>query len=220
MIRKRRPQKETPGEVQGRDLFQTPYYATDIIVPYIPTPQVWEPAAGEGMMVARLRQKGFSVFASDIRSFPGNTIIDFLKVDPADPRFTITPKPSRTDTTEFFKRCINFLKRKPAPPPYTIVTNPPYSIKRKFFNKCIELGVPFALLISGDYCQWTIDAVRLHGCEKVIPTSRINYITPTGLSEANGHSSFFHSYWLTRFFNIGKSELFIELTKETRLNVS
>lgn len=58
----------------GRDLCQTPDYALDPIVPYLYAMQerlgrqliVWEPAAGEGLLVGYLRDLGFAVVAGDI----------------------------------------------------------------------------------------------------------------------------------------------------------
>lgn len=189
MIRQRLPQKTTLNRSQPRDLFQTPDYAVDLLVPFIPKEirGIWECAAGEGKIVHRLRWYGYDVYPSDIRP----------------------------DLVATLQR--NFLQAVVCTS--AIITNPPFSLKRHFFLKCIELDVPFALLISGDYSLWTIDAIRKYGCEKIVPDHRIDYITPTGLSGANGHSSYFHSYWLTRYFNLGKSETFVELTKEMKRNI-
>lgn len=92
-------------------------------------------------------------------------------------------------------------------------------MKRKFFKKCIEYDLPFALLISADYSLWTINAIRKYGCEKLIPDHRIDFITPTGKSGATGNTSYFHSLWLTRYFDLGKSETFVDLTKEMKENI-
>ncbi len=199
MIKQRLPQKETLDKSQPRDLFQTPNYATELLVPFIPKniKYIWEVSAGEGKIVNVLKKHGYEVLASDIRDdLPNIEIYNFL-----------------TDNDELFTA----LKDKSA-----IITNPPYSSKRKFFQKCIEYELPFALLLSADYNKWGIDAVRKYSCIKIVPDSRINFITPTGLSEVTGHSSYFHSFWLTRFFikPEGKqTEVFVELTKEMRKNV-
>jgi hypothetical protein len=42
--------------------------------------------------------------------------------------------------------------------------------------------VPFALLVPADYSGWIIDAIRNDGAEKIIPTRRIDYITPNILT--------------------------------------
>ena len=191
MIKQRLPQKGTLDHFQPRDLFQTPNYAVDLLVPFIPKniDRIWEPAAGEKKISNRLEHYGFRVSSTDIRVSTNVFYHNFL-VDPCDPLVA-----------------------------QAIVTNPPYSLKIKFFKKCIEFDLPFALLISGDYSFWTIDAVRKYGCEKIVPDHRIDYITPTGLSGASGHSSYFHSYWMTRYFGLGRSETFVELTKEMKKNI-
>jgi hypothetical protein len=165
-----------------------------LLIPFIPKSVriVWECAAGEKKIANVLSEYDYNVLSSDIRD---NLLVSKLNF--------LTEKCS-----------LNCESREVA-----IITNPPYSLKRQFFNKCIELNATFALLISGDYSLWTIDAVRKYSCEKIVPDHRINFITPTGLSEATGHLSYFHSYWLTRYFGLGKSETFVELTKKMRKNI-
>lgn len=189
MIRQRLPQKATLDRSQPRDLFQTPNYAVDLLYPFIPL----------GTDDIWECAAGEGRIVQRLRHYGYN-------VFPSDIR------PGLPHVVE-----MNFLNVKEAF--NTIITNPPYSLKVQFFKKCVEFNVPFALLISGDYSLWTIDAVRKYGCEKIVPDHRIDYITPTGLSGANGHSSYFHSYWLTRYFGLGQSETFVELTKEMKRNI-
>lgn len=99
-----------------------------------------------------------------------------------------------------------------------IVINPPYSIKKKFYDMCMWHGLKFALLIPADYTQWVINAIQSNGCAKLTPTSRINFITPSGLDESNGHTARFHSLWLTRRL-IRETEKFVTLTKEERKDI-
>lgn len=192
MIKPRKPQKETPLEKQGRDFFQTPNYATELLIPFIPKTikQVWEPACGEKKIVNVLKSHGYLVIGSDIAG--DNNLWNFLSTDDL--------------SSMMFKD------------ESAIITNPPYSLKIKFYKRCVEYGVPFALLISGDYSQWNIKAV-MDGCEKIIPTKRIDYITPSGLSGATGNTSYFHSYWLTKGFGLGRSETIVELTKKMKDNI-
>jgi hypothetical protein len=235
-------QAQSLTEVSERDTFQTPNYATDIIVPFLQTMRanrIWECAAGLRKIVNRLEYYGFSCVATDL-SYEDS--LNFL-----DGEFI----PFHVDA---------------------IVTNPPFSIKRKFFEKCVYYSKPFALLIPADYSGWTIDAVKTWGCEKIIPTRRIDYITPNTLrriwegevwelyvykkSETlkefkernivgwnqmlNEHidhcnyesiydapaellrkysSSYYHSMWLTWGFNIGRTEAFVELSNEDKFNI-
>ena len=179
---------KNPQKAGGRDLFQTPNYATDLLIPYLSdlNPQrIWECAVGKGKIAERLMHHGFSVFGTDISY----------------------PKP------------FNFLTDLYTNPLDCIVTNPPFSLKRKFYEKCKEYGVPFALLIPADYSGWIIDAIRKDGAEKIIPTRRIDYITPTGLSGASGHTAYYHSMWLTLGFSLGRTETFVELTNKMKENI-
>jgi len=184
-------QKENLVAVSGRDSFQTPNYATDLLVPFLKKIRssydkpseftIWECASGNGRMENRLHEHGFEVFGTDL-----STGFNFL-----------------TDHTDLFD---------------CIVTNPPYSLKKKFYDKCLEYEVPFALLIPADYSGWVIEALQ-NGAEKIIPTRRIDFITPTGKSGATGQSANFHSLWLTFGFCLGRSETFVELTQEMKRNI-
>lgn len=180
------PQSETPNEVSGRDLFQTPNYAVDILMPFIRQlhlrESIWECAAGLGKIVKRLSDHNYFAVGTDLKDG-----FNFL-----------------TDSPEFKFGCI--------------VTNPPFSLKRKFYEQCRSYDVPFALLIPADYSGWIIKAVQ-EGAEKIIPTRRIDYITPTGLSGAGGHTSYYHSMWLTWGFCLGRTETFVELTNEMKKNI-
>lgn len=144
------PQKKDLVGLSGRDQFQTPNYATDIIVPYLKERkffapdynlETWEPAAGLGKIVKRLAFWGLSVFGTDL--------LDGVN-------FLTDPAPQVVDC---------------------IVTNPPFSLKQEFYEMCLGYKVPFALLIPADYAVWVIQAVK-DGAEKIIPTRRIDYITP------------------------------------------
>lgn len=187
VLERRKPkkqQKENLTAVDGRDTFQTPNYAVDLLIPHLtwlshPNFRIWECASGQGKIVDRLEENGFSVFGTDLQHTPS---VNFL-YDVAPMKFDC------------------------------IVTNPPFSLKRKFYFKCLDYQKPFALLIPADYSGWLIDAVNRDGCEKIIPTRRIDYITPNGNSGKSSASQF-HSMWLTWGFNLGKSETFVELPIE------
>jgi hypothetical protein len=52
-----------------RDAYQMPAWVTDAIVPYLRSlgvTNVWEPAAGDGQIVAALRNNGFGAIGTDI----------------------------------------------------------------------------------------------------------------------------------------------------------
>lgn len=238
------PQKEDLEGLSGRDQFQTPNYAIDLIVPYLkekkvlnPDFKIWEPAAGLGKIVKRLGDKGLDVFGTDLQ-----TGVNFLTAE----------------SPEWFE---------------CIVTNPPFSLKRKFYERALGYGVPFALLIPADYSTWVIQAIK-DGAEKIIPTRRIDYVTPNVLVRIREgelwdsvkwqykdyenyidfkekdpetwdfllekhkefcnwdsiykvpamflkkySSSYYHSMWLTRGFGLGKTETFVDLTNADKLNI-
>jgi len=240
-------QKEDLENVHGRDLFMTPNYATELLVPFLdellpmnPAKEfvVWECAAGQKKMANVLESKGYKTVATDLS----------------------------------YDESFNFLKDEPIFDFNVVVTNPPFSLKKKFYDKCVEIGKPFALLIPADYSGWIIEAVE-NGAEKIVPTRRIDYITPNILGriwlgesfeewafennwehtlketkkmkewddivnslDPHKHeyssiytaptkllrkysSSDFHSMWLTWGFGLGKTETFVELTNEMKDNI-
>lgn len=243
------PQKEDLIGTSLRDNFQTPNYAVDLLVPFIPRVDwIWECASGLGKIANRLMDHEYKVYKSDLQKFNVTHCMNFLTDDKPVIMYTFGSN-----------GCI--------------ITNPPFSLKRKFFLQCIKYKFPFALLIPADYSGWTIEAVDKFGCEKIIPTRRIDYITPDVLKrihegeiwegikrtyvdyklekfkkekqdvwnrilEMNKHfcnyesiydapknllrkysSCQFHSMWLTWGFNIGRRETFVELTNEQKNNI-
>ena len=143
-------QKEKPNKIQGRDLFQTPNYGTELLIPFIPKhiKHIWECACGKGKMRIAFALHGcYNILATDLA-----TGTNFLDAD-----------------FPFWE-----LRREHT----AIITNPPYSLKRKFYERCKYHGVPFALLIPADYCGWIINALRFDGAEKIIPTRRIDFMSP------------------------------------------
>lgn len=178
-------QKQITDNFQTRDLFQTPNYATDLLIPFMRMNRfvnVWECSAGEMKIVDRLSRAGFFVSYTDIRL---NAKIN------QEFNFLLDSNPS------FFFDCI--------------VTNPPFSLKYKFIDRALEYDVPFAFLIPFDMCTKMTELFKL-GCEGLVPTRRVDYITPTGLSGATGHTSYYHSFWLTYRFNLPNQLTFVELS--------
>jgi hypothetical protein len=191
MNKPKKNQAENPEVVDGRDTFQTPNYAVNLLVPLIPRDvhRIWECAVGQWKLADRLIHHGYDVSGSDIRVMDNRTeLYNFIL---EEPQIILGSG--------------------------MIITNPPFSLKRKFYERCLLYKVPFALLIPADYSGWIIKATQ-DGAEKIIPTRRIDYITPTGLSGATGHTSYYHSMWLTYGFGLGKSETFVELTNDEKRN--
>jgi hypothetical protein len=61
-------QRESGYARKPGDAYQTPEWVTRALIPHLPRRpgRVWEPACGEGLMVAALGQEGLDVVASDI----------------------------------------------------------------------------------------------------------------------------------------------------------
>ena len=181
---------KTPEIAQKRDTFQTPNYAVDLLIPFIPKyiKRIWEPACVDLKISKRLLDVGYSVLSSDIRV-------------------------SNDDVIK-----LNFLTELCTEQPQCIITNPPYSVKAEFIERAFEYGVPFAFLINADYSGQQIDWI-MRGCEKIIPNRRIDYITPSGRNGSTSASQF-HSMWLTFGFNLGRTETFVDLpVKEKKENI-
>ena len=86
---------------QGYDACQTPAYAIDPLLPYLERDwTIWEPAAGEGLLVEALFDSGFdSVAQSDIL-----TGQNFFEHDPSDWDCLVT-NPPYSIKYEWLKRC-------------------------------------------------------------------------------------------------------------------
>jgi hypothetical protein len=109
--------------VRGLDSYSTPRIAVDSLLlaePDVlnPTARVWEPAAGDGNIVAVLRDNGIPVIASDIEK--GNCDIHFAG---------------------------DFLEQKRAPSGCRVIlTNPPYKLAAQFAEHALTL-VPDVFLL-------------------------------------------------------------------------
>lgn len=101
---------------------------------------------------------------------------------------------------------------------FVIVTNPPFTKKKKFYERCREYNSPFALLIPFDMCQWIHKAIWTDGCQAIVPSSRINYITPSGRSGKDSAAQF-HSFWLTWGFGLEERFVGVELSDEMKLDI-
>lgn len=99
-----------------------------------------------------------------------------------------------------------------------IITNPPFSLKYKFIYKALEYDVPFAFLIPFDMCQKMARLFMDYGVQGLVPTARIDYLTPNG-KQGKESSSQFHSFWLCYKFDLPNQLTFVELTKKEKENI-
>ena len=195
-----------PEKFTGRDMFSTPRYATELLIPFLNSPnRVWECAAGDGNIARPLMDAGIDVFQTDIRESPDVQKADFL--------YGGSIATGGLDC---------------------IVTNPPFSLKKKFVERCFSYDIPWALLIPADLCGWVIYAMK-RGCERIVPEKRIDYLTPNMLHNINEkgsiqyqrlqdvpveimrkYTSNFHSIWLTWGLNLGAQEIYCELSNSMK----
>ena len=87
---------------QKRDLYETPEWVTLELGPHLPFVNgriIWEPAAGNGKMVAALQKLGFEVAASDRER-------DFLTQPAPKPFWGIVTNPPFNLATEFIERAL------------------------------------------------------------------------------------------------------------------
>jgi len=82
------------GNVQKSHIYdrcQTPAYALAPLLPYLPDRVIWEPAAGEGLLVEALQRAGFVVIGTDLL-----TGDDFFKMCPPEWDIQVTNPPFST----------------------------------------------------------------------------------------------------------------------------
>jgi hypothetical protein len=209
MIKVTTAKKNLEG-VQLRDLFQTPRYGIEFLIPFLKeagVSGVWDCAVGEGRISNVLEEHNFKVYRTDIRPTP------------------------------FVDRVLNFITETETLPPGIdcIVTNPPYSLKTLFIQRAFEYGLKFAFLVPATYSAEMIRFLRKN-CQKIVPTSRISYITPRIVARVNAgenasykvvdeipqeliykySSSQYHSMWLLHGFNLPENEVFVDIPLSAR----
>jgi hypothetical protein len=99
-------QRESGYERKPADLYETPYWVTEALQPYMVHHKVvWEPAAGNGKMVRVLRDAGKTVISTDI-----STGQDFLSIigapGPAGGPDAIVTNPPYTLAKEFIEHSL------------------------------------------------------------------------------------------------------------------
>lgn len=132
------------------DTCQTPPYALDAVLPYVPHHwAIWEPAAGDGLLVDEIQNRGYWVCGSDVdgREFP---VWDFFRSGESVERIDC------------------------------IITNPPYSVKFEWLARCYELQLPFALLMPVEMLGAAAaqELFDKHGIHVRFVSPRINFKMP------------------------------------------
>lgn len=102
---------------------------------------IWEPACGTGEMAESMKERGYSVFSTDLYpSGYGNPIaVDFLSSAPVELDW--------------------------------IITNPPFSMAEKFIRHALELDRPFAFLLKSQFwhARKRLDLFEKHPPAYVLP---------------------------------------------------
>lgn len=81
-------QPKLKTEVQKRDLFYTPKYAIDLLIPFIPKniTKIWECASGAGHIARVLESSGYTVFETDLQQglifYLINQILLLIRIQP------------------------------------------------------------------------------------------------------------------------------------------
>jgi len=96
----RKPKSNRRGQPE-LDRCQTPPYALEPLLPYVPNgATIWEPAAGKGNLVRALRSRGHSVIATDL-----DIGVDFFHCDPPPVWDMIITNPPYSLKYEWLARC-------------------------------------------------------------------------------------------------------------------
>ncbi len=99
-------QRDSGYERKDRDLYETPAWVTDALIPHLPkwVNPIWEPAAGGGKMVDALIKAGFAVYSTDIATGCDFLLEDMHEVD------AIVTNPPYAIATEFIEHALGLTK--------------------------------------------------------------------------------------------------------------
>lgn len=99
-------QPETPDKIQGRDDFQTPNYATRLLLPFIPrnVTVIWEPACGSYKISNVLIEAGHTVLSTDLK-YENNFLTGFANLLEGD---AIITNPPFSLKRKFYERCKSY----------------------------------------------------------------------------------------------------------------
>lgn len=166
-------QRESGYERKERDLYETPAWVTEAVIPHLPFVNgrhVWEPACGSGKMLKVLcdRLGADNVCGTDIDAGFGLVGADFLAFNKAHDVFGI-------------------------------VTNPPYVLAQEFCSHALALMEPVAgfvaMLLRTDFDHAKTRQFLFSGCppfsKKLVLTKRIQWF-----EDSKGSPSFNHAWFI------------------------
>lgn len=230
-----KPKTQQPqGGLQKRDQFETPAYATRLLLPYIPESvhTIWEPACGSGR-IARVLEFRYGVVKSDLLHGPE---YDFFTYQPGFGFDAVVTNPPFSGKKKFFDRCLSYGV------PFALLIPADYS---GWVIQAMKVGcekiVPERRI---DY--YTPDTVELVWKGQTLDAANKNSPNPCKKSEvpeglwtawaeepwaparypsvdaiptaliAKYSAAQFHSLWLTWGFKMGRTETFVPLSNETK----
>lgn len=164
-------QRDSGYERKERDLYETPAWATEAVLPHLPVAKgrVWEPACGSGKMLKVL----YDWYDGDTCGTDIDAGLGLVDTD--------------------------FLKTKKAHDVFGIVTNPPYVLAREFCEQAIRLMEEprgfVAMLLRTDFDHAKTRQHLFSGCQqfakKVVLTKRIQWF-----EDSKGSPSFNHAWFI------------------------
>jgi hypothetical protein len=164
-------QRDSGYERKERDLYETPAWVTEALLPHLPQRplEIWEPACGSGKMSRVLAKEPHRVIATDIFDVEG-IAVDFLETP-----FAI------------------------AGPHDAIITNPPYELATEFIGRALdfmhETNGMVAMLLRTDFDHAKTRANLFAGhrafAKKVVLTKRIKWF-----EDSKGQPSFNHAWFI------------------------
>ena len=166
-------QRDSGYERKERDLYETPEWATEALLPHLPgrpLPFIWEPACASGKMVRVLTQIG-EVWGCDIEPGDGYIYADFLGPTP------------RVDVDSVS----------------AIITNPPYELAKEFIERALDrtqhLDGLVAMLLRTDFdhalTRSHLFAKHPAFAKKVVLRRRIKWF-----ENSKGSPSFNHAWFI------------------------
>jgi hypothetical protein len=231
------PQSATPIIMQTRDLFQTPNYATDLIVPYINHEWlIWEACVGQEKIARRLREHNFTVLGTDIQDGPEYNCLTF------EPEWTVwdcmITNPPFSLKRQIAKRFIELDK------PFALLIPADWSIwlieaveksgcRLLIPNRRINYITPDILQhisdqetykivkkqlgLENSYRQMRFDpqVIELMAVHRIAVYPTLDDVPPSLMAKYS--SSQFHSMWLTRYLPLPEVVTFTKLTSEQML---
>lgn len=164
-------QRDSGYERKERDLYETPAWATEVLLPHLRDLDViWEPACASGKMV-RVLERIATVWGSDIEPGEGYVYADFLGPTP------------RVDVDSIS----------------AVITNPPYEFATEFIDRALDrtehLGGLVAMILRTDFdhakTRQRLFSEHRAFAKKIVLTKRIKWF-----EHSSGQPSFNHAWFI------------------------